>query len=197
MYRGAMMKWGTAVFERRSVRAEAALVAATVPADDLLCRRVWLRLVRRFWGESSAEYGVGSEMEGEVKRGKDGGGIRAAVCYDWTCTQCGWGGRLVRAGHPTCSKCEWQCHCWCGAASKIETDDEELVERLVRQRPRGRRVTARVQCRMRDELRRLQGGHVHGAARQQMETGCEVEDWQWCNSWGSGWWVLAAEAGGS
>ena len=93
LYRGAMLKWGIAVFERRSVRAQA-LVAATVPADDLLCRRVWLRLVGRFWGESSAEDGVGSEMEGVVQRRKDGGGIGGAVCYDWTCTQCGWGGLL-------------------------------------------------------------------------------------------------------
>ena len=142
LYRGAMLKWGIAVFERRSVRAQA-LVAATVPADDLLCRRVRLRLVGRFWGESSAEDGVGSEMEGVVQRRKDGGGIGGAVCYDWTCTQCGWGGRLVRAGHSCCTKCEWQCLCWCEAVARVETDDEEMMERLVQQRPKSRRVAAR------------------------------------------------------
>ena len=162
-----MVKWEIAVFERRSVRAEA-LVAATVPADDLLGRRVWLRLVRRLWGESSAEYGVGSEMEGVVKRRKGGGGIRAAMCYDWTCTQYGWGGRLITAGHATCSKCEWQCLCWCEAVARVETDDEDLIERLVQQRPRSRRVIAGVQRRMRDELRKLQGGHVEQQGNRQM-----------------------------
>ena len=49
MYRCAMSNWGIAVFNCRSVRAEA-LVAAEVPADDSLAlrRRVWLRLVGGF-----------------------------------------------------------------------------------------------------------------------------------------------------
>ena len=54
-----------------------------------------------------------------------------------------------------------------------ETDDEELIERLVQQRPRSRRpmeagVTAGVQRRMRDELRELQGGHVEQQSNRQM-----------------------------
>ena len=67
---------------------------------------------------------------------------------------------MVRAGHSTCSKCEWPCRCWYEAVARIDADDGEWVERLVRQRPKGRRVAARVQRRMRDELRRLQGGQV-------------------------------------
>ena len=105
MYRCAMSNWGIAVFNCRSVRAEA-LVAAVVPADESLCRRVWLRLVGSF-----AECTVSSLVVEQVagvgeKVERSWGGIGA---YDWTCTQCGWGGRLVRAGHSTCNKCEWQC----------------------------------------------------------------------------------------
>ena len=141
LYRGVMVKWEIAVFERRSVRAEA-LVAATVPADELLCRRVWSRLVRRFWVDSRAGVGVGCEMEVEEKRGKSGEGDGDSVVYDWSCTQCGWGGRLVEAGHSTCRKCEWQCLSWCEAVARIEIADDEMVERMVQQRPTGRRVAA-------------------------------------------------------
>ena len=52
MYRCAMSNWGIAIFNCRSVRAES-LVAAVVPADESLCRRVWLRLVGSF-----AEYTI-------------------------------------------------------------------------------------------------------------------------------------------
>ena len=49
-----------------------------------------------------------------------------------------------------------------------ETDDEDLIKRLVQQRPRGRRVAAGVQRRMRDELRKLQGGQVVQQGSRQM-----------------------------
>ena len=68
-----------------------------------------------------------------------------------------WGGRLVEAGHSTCSKYEWQCLSWCEAATRIETTDDEMVERMVQQRPTGRRVAAGVQRKMKEETRRLQG----------------------------------------
>ena len=127
-----MSNWGIAVFKCRSVRAEA-LVAAVVPADDSLRWRVWLGLVGSF-AECTISSMVVEQIAGigeKVRR--SWGRIDVRMDYDWTCTQCGWGGRLVRAGHSTCNKCEWQCHCWCEAASKIETDDEELIERLVQQ----------------------------------------------------------------
>ena len=131
MYRCAMSNWGIAVFRCRSVRAEA-LVAAVVPADDSLRRRVWLRLVGSF-----AEYTVSSMVVEQIagigeKVRRSCGGVAVRVGYDWTCTQCGWGGRLVRAGHSTCSKCEWQCLSWCEAAARIETADDEIGEKLGR-----------------------------------------------------------------
>ena len=96
-------------------------------------------------------------MEVEVARQKSGEGDGDSVVYDWSCTQCGWGGRLVEAGHSTCRKCEWQCLSWCEAVARIDVDDEELVQRMVQQRPTGRRVAAGVHRRTTEETRRLQG----------------------------------------
>ena len=82
------------------------------------------------------------------------------LAYDWTCTRCGWGGQLMKAGHTTCSKCEWQGWKWCDAAASLEADDrEEAVERVVakQQEFAGRWVGDRLKRRMRLELGRLQG----------------------------------------
>ena len=77
--------------------------------------------------------------------------------------------------------------------SKIKADDEELAEILVELPPRGRRVTAMVQHRMSEQLRRLQATQVEQRVGQQIEIGCEAEGWHWCNSWGSVGWVSTAE----
>ena len=58
LYRYAMLHWGTAVSRHRSVRVEA-LMAALVPADGSLRRRVWLRLVGNFAIHTASSRGVG------------------------------------------------------------------------------------------------------------------------------------------
>ena len=154
-------RWECVVRERNKWRAAAlGAVAVTGSAQMAVIRRVWLELVGRFWMDSRGGDGVGCEMEVEVKREKSGEGDGDSVVYDWSGTQCGWGGKLVEAGHSTCSKCEWQCLSWCEAAARIETADDEMVERMVQQRPTGRRVAAGVHRRMNDEMRRLQGDLV-------------------------------------
>ena len=164
LYRRAMMNWRTAVSKHRFVLAEA-LMVALAPADGSLCRRVWLRLVGNFDMHTISSRGVDhiARFGGKSRRIEEAMDTRAG--YDWTCTQCGWGGHLVRAGHFTCSKCEWQCLCWCDAVARINADDGEWVERLagvrLRSCPKGRRVATRVQRR----VRRLQSGQVeqHGS----------------------------------
>ena len=152
-------RWECVVRERNKRRV-AALAAMAVSAQTAIVRRVWLELVGRFWVDSRGGGGGGCEMEVEVERQKSGEGDGDSVVYDWSCTQCGWGGRLVEAGHFTCSKCEWQCLSWCEAAARIEMADDEMVGRMVQQRPMGRRVAAGVRRRMGEELRRLQGDLV-------------------------------------
>jgi hypothetical protein len=167
LYGRATMNWRTAVSRHRSVLAKA-LMAAFVPADGSLCRRVWLRLVGNFDMYTVSCRGVDHIARFAEKSRRHEAAVDNRAGYDWTCTQCGWGGHLVRAGHFTCSKCEWQCLCWCGAVARIDVDDEELVERLVGQRPKGRRVAARVQRRLGDGLWRLQGGQVGQQGSRQM-----------------------------
>ena len=152
-------RWECVVRERNKRRV-AALAAMAVSAQTAVVRRVWLELVGRFWVDSRGGGGGGCEMEVEVERQKSGEGDGDSVVYDWSCTQCGWGGRLVEAGHSTCSKCEWQCLSWCEAAARIEMADDEMVGRMVQQRPMGRRVAAGVRRRMGEEMRRLQGDLV-------------------------------------
>jgi hypothetical protein len=152
-------RWECVVRERNKRRV-VALAAMAASAQTAIVRRVWLELVGRFWVDSRGGGGGGCEMEVEVERQKSGEGDGDSVVYDWSCTQCGWGGRLVKAGHSTCSKCEWQCLSWCEAAARIEMADDEMVGRMVQQRPMGRRVAAGVRRRMGEEMRRLQGDLV-------------------------------------
>jgi hypothetical protein len=152
-------RWECVVRERNKRRV-AALAAMAVSAQTAIVRRVWLELVGRFWVDSRGGGGGGCEMEVEVERQKSGEGDGDSVVYDWSCTQCGWGGRLVEAGHSTCSKCEWQCLSWCEAAARIEMADDEMVGRMVQKRLMGRRVAAGVRRRMGEEMRRLQGDLV-------------------------------------
>ena len=152
-------RWECVVRERNKRRV-VALAAMAASAQTAIVRRVWLELVGRFWVDSRGGGGGGCEMEVEVERQKSGEGDGDSVVYDWSCTQCGWGGRLVEAGHSTCSKCEWQCLSWCEAAARIEMADDEMVGRMVQQRLMGRRVAAGVRRRMGEELRRLQGDLV-------------------------------------
>ena len=152
-------RWESVVRERNKRRV-VALAAIAASAQTAIVRRVWLELVGRFWVDSRGGGGGGCEMEGEMERQKSGEGDGDSVVYDWSCTQCGWGGRLVEAGHSTCSKCEWQCLSWCEAATRIEMADDEMVGRMVQQRLMGRRVAAGVRRRMGEELRRLQGDLV-------------------------------------
>ena len=159
LYRGSMDKWTMAVFRRRFARAEA-LVAAAVPADDLLCRRVWLRLVGRFWWWKSGSEAVVGDVSKAKERRKSGEGAGDAVKYDWSCTQCGWGGQLVQAGRAYCGKCEWQCHRWCDTALMVKAADEQLVARLAQHRLLDRRVPAGVRRKMLVQLERLQGSQV-------------------------------------
>ena len=147
-------RWECVVRERNKRRV-VALAAMAASAQTAIVRRVWLELVGRFWVDSRGGGGGGCEMEVEVERQTSCEGDGDSVVYDWSCTQCGWGGRLVEAGHSTCSKCEWQCLSWCEAAARIETADDEMVERMVQQRPTGRRVAAGVQRRMKEETKRL------------------------------------------
>lgn len=151
LYRGSMDKWRMAVFRRRFARAEA-LVAAAVPADDLLCRRVWLRLVGNFDRHTGSNQGV----EQIAKMRRSGGGDVEGDGYDWSCTQCGWGGQLVQAGRAYCRKCEWQCHRWCDTALVVKAEDQQLVERLAQQRLLDRRVPTGLKHRMMVQVGRLQ-----------------------------------------
>ena len=98
--------WVCAVGDLR-IRRAAALRAAAVEPELVLCRRVWHELIDSFyWWQ--VDKGV-VEQAALIERksdGRGGGGGDRVVC-DWTCTRCGWGGQLVKAGHATCRKCEW------------------------------------------------------------------------------------------
>ena len=159
MVQRLVSNWVCAVGDRRIKRA-AALKAAAVEPELVLCRRVWHELVDSFyWWQ--VDKGV-VEQTALIERKSDGrgGGGGDRVAYDWTCTRCGWGGQLVKAGHATCRKCEWQGWEWCHEAASLGADErEEAVECTVRkwQEFAGRRIGDRLQRRMQLELGRLQG----------------------------------------
>ena len=149
--------WVSAVADQR-IRRAAALLAAAVDVELVLCRRVWHELVGSFYwwqvGKGVVEQTalIGRKSDGRV----GGGGDR--VAYDWTCTRCGWGGQLMKAGCATCRKCEWQGWVWCDAAASLVAEDrEEAVECIVRKHQEflGRRVGDRLKHRMQWELGRL------------------------------------------
>ena len=129
-------------------------------AELVLCRRVWHELVGSFYWWQVGR-GVVEQTACIERRsgGGDGcGGER--VAYDWTCTRCGWGGQLVKAGCATCKKCEWQGWKWCEAAGSLDAKDrEEAMENIVRKQQdfSGRRIGDRLRRRMLLESVRLKG----------------------------------------
>ena len=151
--------WVCAVGDQR-IRRAAALVAAAVDAELVLCRRVWHELIDSFYWWQVGR-GVVEQTACIERRsgGGDGcGGER--VAYDWTCTRCGWGGQLVKAGCATCKKCEWQGWKWCEAAGSLDAEDrEEAMENIVRKQQdfSGRRIGDRLRRRMLLESVRLKG----------------------------------------
>ena len=155
-----------AVGDKR-IRRAAALVAAAVNAESVLRRRVWHELVNSFYWWQVGRRGV-VEQTSLIGRGSGGkgGGSGDRVLYDWTCTRCGWGGQLVKAGCTTCCKCEWQGWKWCEATASLASEDREEAVQCIVEKQRassGRRIGDRLKRRMRLELGRLQTWHVAAA----------------------------------
>ena len=159
MVQSRISNWVRAVGDQWIKRA-AALVAAAVDVEAVLCRRVWQELVDSFYWWHVGRAVVEETALVERRSGGHGGGSGDRVAYDWACTRCGWGGQLVKAGHATCRKCEWQGFKWCDDAASLGAEDsEDAVESAVakQQEFAGRRVGDRLKRRMRLELGRLQG----------------------------------------
>ena len=154
--RVVIARWLERLKDNRSERV-AVLRTVVDGAGVVILRSVWLHWVEVFWVAKHSKEPVVSDEVRVRMRGRNGEGAGDSVVYDWTCTLCGWGGSVIEAGHSTCSKCGWQCHSWCDAAAGVSAEDGQLVERLVRQYPVGRRVAAGAQRRMRKELERLLG----------------------------------------
>ena len=157
--RSSVHRWGQQMEQERERRVRA-LVGAVACEDTALRKRVWLRLVDSFWLQRNREAGGWLTKERKGKGDGSGEGKGDAIRYDWSCTQCGWGGCCMEAGTIYCRKCEWQCRQWCAAAESQALCSIVEIDQAFQSEPVGKIVGIRMMQRM---------GEVRQQLRNQME----------------------------
>ena len=160
-------RWGQQMEQERERRVRA-LVGAVACADTALRKKVWLRLVDSFWLQRNREADGWLTQKRKGKGDGSGEGKGDAIRYDWSCTQCGWGGCCMEAGTIYCRKCEWQCKQWCEAANNGALCSIVEIDQAIQSEPVGKIVGIRMMQRM---------GEVRQQLKHQVEQ-LQLDGWK-------------------